>query len=86
MCLNLWSTFKRKEVDGDIGQAPIIPIIGFTNLVAYFKSSSAFAIPDIFSMTECFDVTGHACIAKLEFSLAWNVALACMDSALNSCH
>lgn len=60
--------------------------MGFTNLMAYFKSSSTFAIRDVFSMTECFDVTSHACMVKLEFGLIWNVALAYMDSALNSCH
>ena len=66
ICPNLWSAFKKKEVEDEIGHAPIVAKIGFTNLVAYFKSSSAFAISDIFSMTECFDVTDHARgIAKL---------------------
>ena len=70
ICPNLWSAFKKKEVEDEIGHAPIVAKIGFTNLVAYFKSSSAFAISDIFSMTECFDVTDHARgIAKLEFGL-----------------
>lgn len=64
MCSILAKIFEKEEEEDETGHAPTMPKIGFTNLVAYFISSSAFVRADIFSMVGRFDETDYVSIVK----------------------
>ena len=64
ICSILVKIFEKEEAEDETGHAPTMPKIGFTNLVAYFISSSAFARADIFSMVGRFDETDYASVVK----------------------